>query len=367
MHQPLSLALVLYSRGLLAVQAPCSAAGSPSVEQLHVELDDSFWMLRASHTTAALRAVTIAPGGVLWASGARGTYLRSADRGATWTPDSVAGAAAFDFRGVAAVDARTTVLMVAAQGTARLYRTNDGGSHWAVVYDGVRPDVFLDAVAFWDRRRGIVVGDPVDGGFLVLLTADGGAHWTSSPPSGMPPALPGEAAFAASNSALVTGPGGVAWFATGGGPTARVFRTTDFGSIWTVVDTSIPAGRASAGIFALAFRDARRGVAVGGDYQAPGSVRPNVAVTEDGGSHWALADSARTSKFLSGVVDVGFSADSADNTIVGVGTQGTWLSHDGGVTWTRVSSDPLNAVTASGTVVIAVGPGGTIAAADLKR
>src|SRR5207244_12563254 len=121
--------------------------------------------------------------------------------------------------------------------------------------------------------RGIALSDPVDGRFLVLLTTDSGAYWTSSPASGMPPALPGEAAFAASNSALVTGPGGAAWFATGGGPVARVFRTTDFGQGWTFVDTPIPTGRGSAGIFALAFRDALNGVAVGGDYQAADSVR----------------------------------------------------------------------------------------------
>jgi len=336
------------------------------VELPPAESHDSLWTPRASHTTAAFRALAIAPGGVIWASGARGTFLHSADRGATWTTDSVPGTATFDFRGVAALDARTAVLMVAAQGMARLYRTSDRGSHWAVVYDDARPGVFLDAVAFWNPRRGIALGDPVDGTFLVLLTTDGGAHWTSSPATGMPSALPGEAAFAASNSALVTGPGGAAWFATGGGPVARVFRSTDFGRSWTVVDTPIPTGRGSAGIFALAFRDALHGVAVGGDYQAPDSVRPNVAVTDDGGLNWALTDSTRATKFLSGVVYLRSSAGTSGNTIIGVGTQGTWLSHTGGVTWTRAASDPLNAVITAGTAVIAVGPGGSVATAEVN-
>lgn len=343
--------LVLRLHVGLALQVPRAGAITP-------ERHDSLWTVRASRTNAALRGLTVAAGGVVWASGQRGTYLRSADGGATWITDSVPGAAAFDFRGVAAVDALTALLTVAAQDTALIYRTTDGGRTWAVVYHDRHHGAFLDAIALWDRTRAIALGDPMDGAFVVLLTEDGGAHWTRAPTTVQPPALPGEGAFAASNSCLITGPGGIAWFATGGGAVARVFRTTDFGRSWTVADTPIPAGNAASGIFSLAFRDSVHGIAVGGDYEAPDSVRPNVALTSDGGRHWALADPARATKFLSGVTYTGSLPDAP---VVGVGTRGTWLSLDGGLTWLRIGASPYNAVVATGGKAVAVGPHGTVA------
>jgi photosystem II stability/assembly factor-like uncharacterized protein len=55
-----------------------------------------------------------------------------------------------------------------------------------------------------------------------------------------------------------------------------------------VYDTPLPAGEPSQGIFSIAFRDARRGVIVGGDYRAPesGNDGRNAAWTDDGGKTW---------------------------------------------------------------------------------
>lgn len=334
---------------------PIVAAGMGVRLRVQAVRQGSPWTPRASHTTASLRGLAVARGGV-WASGARGTYLRSGDRGATWTTSSVPGTATFDFRGVAALDETKAVLAVAAQDTARIYRTTDGGRTWSITYNETRRGAFLDAIALWDSARGIALGDPLDGRFVVLLTADGGAHWTRAP-AVLPAALPDEAAFAASNSCLVAGPGGAAWFATGGGAVSRVFRTTDFGHTWIVAEAPIPAGNAASGIFSLAFRDRLHGIAVGGDYEAPDSVRPNVAITNDGGDRWTLADSAHVAKFLSGVTYVD---SSADGPVVAVGSRGTWISRDGGLTWSRVSSSPYNAVGSTSGTAIAVGPEGAV-------
>src|SRR2546429_558453 len=121
---------------------------------------------------------------------------------------------------------------------------------------------------------------------------------------GIPPALQDGAAFAASGSCLtVQGPTNV-WIGTGGGAKARVYRSTDRGRTWSVAETPVHAGGASSGIFSVAFRDARHGIAVGGDYrQATGSV-PNVALTDDGGETWRLAQGAPPNADLSAVSDV---------------------------------------------------------------
>src|SRR5687768_355840 len=65
---------------------------------------------QASGTTASLRGVSAASERVAWASGSRGTFLRTSDGGITWQVGRVAGAESLDFRDVHAVDATTAYL-----------------------------------------------------------------------------------------------------------------------------------------------------------------------------------------------------------------------------------------------------------------
>jgi len=63
---------------------------------------------------------------------------------------------------------------------------------------------------------------------------------------------------------------------------------------------------ASSGIFSLAFRDAKNGVAVGGDYQKPEtSDLPNVLFTTDGGQGWQIGSGTQPpGMYLSSLVSV---------------------------------------------------------------
>jgi len=319
----------------------------------------------SSPTTASLRGLSVAPDGAIWASGAGGTVLRSTDRGTSWELRSIPDAASLDLRDIEAVSQGTAYAMVAGTDTARIYRTDDGGQSWTRQYDDTRKGVFLDAIAFWDASHGIAVGDPMDGRFLVLRTQDGGTHWTRLPATASPPAQPGEAAFAASGTALAVGAGGLAWIGTGGATgeaaTGRVFRSRDYGRTWEASATPIPAGSPSTGIFSLAFRDSLHGIAVGGDYANPGAERPNVALTADGGRSWVLSDSARATTYLSAVAYA--PRRGSGRTLVGVGTAGTFESQDDGRTWARRDSLSYNAVAAVGTSgsVIAAGERGRTA------
>src|SRR5262249_12238153 len=72
------------------------------------------WKPQTSGTIAQLRGVSAASSTVAWASGSKGTYLRTTDGGATWTHGVVPGAQALDFRDVEAVSEQVAYLMATA-------------------------------------------------------------------------------------------------------------------------------------------------------------------------------------------------------------------------------------------------------------
>jgi photosystem II stability/assembly factor-like uncharacterized protein len=203
------------------------------------------------------------------------------------------------------------------------------------------------------------MSDPVNGRFRVIGTSDGGATWAELPADRIPPASSGEAAFAASGTCLVTGLPDNVWIASGGGREARVYRSGTGGINWQVTSTPVRSGGGSRGIFSLAFADARRGIAVGGDYQAPTDTMGNIAITDDGGVAWRVP-SGRPFGYRSGVAYV---PGSDGRLLVAVGTSGSDYSADGGETWTAIDSVGLNTVAFArgrGSAGWAVGPGGRI-------
>ena len=135
---------------------------------------------------------------------------------------------------------------------------------------------------------------------------------------------------------------GSAWIATGGGPVARVFHATDRGLSWTVADTPVHSGDGgAAGIFSVAFVDARNGIVVGGNYSQPTTPYLNVAVSYDGGTTWRPAAGPTPPGYLSAVAYVpGTSA----KTLVATGLVGTAISVDGGERWSLADTVGYNAL-----------------------
>lgn len=310
-------------------------------------------MAQSSGTTASLRGVSAVNASVVWASGSGGTYLRTLDGGATWHTGVVPDAADLDFRSVRAFDANTAWLMSSGTGAkSRIYRTADGGAHWSLLYTNPDAGGFFDALAFWNKHRGIVLGDPVDGQFAILTT-EGSRNWRRRQ---LPPALASEGAFAASNSCLVVRGNREVWFGSGGPSGARVYHSKDGGRTWTVADTPLRHDSAGAGIFSLAFADGLHGVAVGGDYGKPAEAAANIAITTDGGAVWTAPGGEGPQGYRSAVAFL-----AARKAWIAVGTSGSDISSDGR-NWTHFDSGSYNAigVAGSGDAVWAVGPGGRI-------
>ena len=253
------------------------------------------------------------------------------------------GAAELDFRDVDAFDADTAYLLSIGEGEkSRIYKTTDGGATWKLQFRNSRPKAFFDAMAFWDRDHGIAMSDPVDGRFLVITTADGGRTWRETPREGMPPALEGEGGFAASGTCIAVEGKENVWFGTGGASGARVFRSTDRGRTWTAAASPITHGK-SAGIFSVAFRDAGRGVIVGGDYTKEDESKQNAAMTRDGGRTWTLIDAARPNGYRSCVAYVR-GARGTPMLLVAVGPTGSDYSTDDGASWRSFSAEGFHTV-----------------------
>lgn len=330
--------------GLLGV----SASGQSTWQELKVE------------TTASFRGLSVVSDSVIWASGTRGTVIRSVDGGTTWRVDSVPGATTMDLR---AVHARSAEVAHVAATAGRIWRTTDGGKTWSLRYQASDTTMFLDAIAFFDDRHGLALGDPISGWFVILVTRDGGDTWTEPLSASRLAATEGEAAFAASGTSLVLMASRWGWLGTGGSA-ARVFRTVDAGRTWTVAPAAIPARAGSAGVFSVAFADPMHGIVVGGDYERADSSAGTAAFTSDGGATWIPA-SRFPRGYRSGVALRRVNQD--EMIAVAVGTTGSDVSRDGGLTWSPLDGTPFNAVQfAPSGVAYAVGARGRVARLEFR-
>jgi photosystem II stability/assembly factor-like uncharacterized protein len=304
------------------------------------------WVPQTPGTDASFRGMSILSPAAAWISGTKGTFAWTENGGREWHAGHVAAASTSDFRAVHAISLDTALLMLSSQDTGRIYRTTDRGATWTLQYDDESKGAFLDAMAFFDSQNGLVLGDPVNGRFVILRTSDGGRHWTHAPGGSLPPSLVGEGAFAASGTSLITCGARDAWFATGGASKSRVFHTSDGGQSWTVAETPIEAGTAAAGIFSLVCRGNRQLVAVGGNYSKPDATAVTVARSNDGGATWTPTAPSPATGFLSGVAYL--DAAPSSRRMIAVGTEGTVYSLDSGISWTRLDSFSLNVVMADG-------------------
>jgi len=329
--------------------------------------------IQNSHTTENLRGLSTPAPNIAWASGTHGTYLRTTDGGETWQAAQVPGAESLDFRDVEAFGANLAYLLSAGPGEqSRIYKTTDAGKTWSLQFTNKDPKGFFDCMAFWSPDHGIAVGDPVfdnewHGKFELISTEDSGQNWKPISPDKLPPAIAGEGAFAASGTCIAVQGKKNVWFATGG-KAARVFRSTDGGKNWTVAETPIVHGADSAGVFSIAFRDAKHGVIAGGDYQHPEAGGSNLASTNDGGRNWTLAPIS-PQWYFSAVTflpnHAGTDAPSCPaepiSAVFALGTAHAACADTIATKWQKIWDHNLNAVSVSPSgEILAVGPKGLI-------
>jgi photosystem II stability/assembly factor-like uncharacterized protein len=282
------------------------------------------------------------------------------------------GAEKLDFRGIWAWDDNTAMVMASGPGDAsRIYKTVDGCSSWKLLFTNPDKDGFWDAMVFSGNRQdgGIILGDPVNGRFVVDHLLASGKLFQASVE--LPTATPeSKGAFAASNSSLAICrefTSDCAWFGAGGGLVymlreRRVMPVHPephtmyhiYETYWESVKTPIAGGNDSSGVFSVAFRDPDHGMAVGGDYTKPNESAGTAAWSADGGKIWTGA-AKPPHGYRSAVA-----WDPEARAWIAAGANGSDISYDDGKKWVSLDDGNWNALS----LPWVVGPGGRIAKLD---
>ena len=315
-----------------------------------------------SGTDQLIQAVHAVNERVVWASGHGGIVLRTLDGGDHWQRVAVPESDSLEFRDVHALSADTAWILAAGAGArSRIYRTNDGGVSWSLQFRNADHSAFYDCFTFLDAAHGVAYSDASGGRTLILRTDNGGAAWLLLPSEVVPAPLPAEGAFASSGLCVASaGPSSV--FIATGAPGARLFKSTDAGKHWLVENTPFVRGPA-AGLTGLAFQNAYRGIAVGGDInrlKTDTSVS-SVGVTNDAGRTWSMRPRPPLPGALSGVAWV---PGAGNETAVVVGFGGAFVTSDGARTWRTISDALYTGVAAAGRTAWIVGGSGSITRLD---
>jgi photosystem II stability/assembly factor-like uncharacterized protein len=312
------------------------------------------WEIEDSHTTASLRGIHNVGGGVAWASGTGGTVLRTRDDGKTWQSCTIPpGAEKLDFRGIQALDENTAIVMSSGPGDlSRLYKTTDGCQTWKLLFTNPDKDGFWDAVVAIDKDSYETIGDSVDhtlvsekkGHIVPVWQLSDGIDITENYTEHFFElrAEANEGGFAASNSTLAVGlyphrdpVWSYQWIATQTPNHSYVHRESTEETMTCEpcrmeslrIETPMSQGTSSAGIFSLAFREDRFGVAVGGDYQKPQATIKTAIYSNDAGKTWILAQTPPRG-YRSAVA-----YQEKTKSWITVGPNGTDISTDDGRNW----------------------------------
>ena len=297
----------------------------------------------------SLRGLSPVSDKICWASGSGGTWLKTTDGGKTWETGKIAGLDSVDFRSIHALDAQTAVVASAGQ-PAVIYRTTDGGKSWNKVHqEGT--EAFFDAIFFEDKNSGYVLGDPVDGKWMILETKDGGKSWKLM--DSLPDAIPGEAAFAASSSSMIFGSNGLG-FATGGSVARWNFYSKEKQTWDHYALPEMAQGESAKGVFAVT-EAGNRLILLGGDYTLLDSREGNAVLLRD--------ESNQIPKQSPMGYRSGVAFWKKKDLLIAVGPSGSDSSEDLGETWKAFSEIGYHAVKVSldGKSIWASGSGGRLA------
>ena len=285
---------------------------------------------------ATYRGLSVAADDAVWVSGSKGWVGRSVNSGDSWVFGQVSGYEHCDFRTVYGLDSNNAVIANAGS-PAYILRTSDGGKSWKKVYENKDTAAFIDGTDFWNRKRGMMHGDPINGRMLLLHTHNGGKTWKEK--GQRPKMKEGEASFAASGTSIRCLRQSTIVVATGG-VVANLYLSRNGGKRWRTIPTPMVAGSTSTGIYTLMpLVSMWRWVIAGGDYKNDTASANNCYYTHNKGKIWTAPEHSTRGyrECLTVIDDERPAKKSKTRTMIAVGPTGMDISANDGVDW-----QPLN-------------------------
>ncbi len=309
------------------------------------------WEIKQTPVQSSLRGLSVVTAEIVWASGSDGVWLRTVDGGDTWDHGIIGGLDSVDFRSIHAVNALTAVAVSAGQ-PAVIYKTVDGGDSWELKHRETSEEAFFDGISFSDANIGYVIGDPIDGKWMILHTANQGESWHSV--DSLPMVAEGEAAFAASASSFLAH-GSDLWLGSGG-IESNLYHSGNEGRTWNKYEAPVRKGNPSQGIFSITSIGKGEIFVVGGDYLEPDSEISNSAIFLEKNGKWTIP-ATTPSGYRSGVAYF-----PGAHWLLAVGPGGSDYSSDGGLNWGRFSDEGFHAIRLGHTfgTIWASGAGGKV-------
>ena len=285
-----------------------------------------------SGVNTSIRGLSVVNDNILWVSGSNGTVGKSTDGGKNWRWITVKGYEKNDFRDIEAFSDKTAIIMAIAE-PAYILKTTDGGENWNLVYSDSTKGVFLDAMDFYDKKNGVIVGDPVDSKFYIIKTTDGGNTWARIPWVMQSNSVAGEGCFAASGTNIHYFKNKDFLFVSGG-PQSRLHDDSG-GRIIPIIQGRETTGANSIAVKKRSYKVHNRFVIVGGDFGNNKDTTQNCILTHDGGETW-IKPATPPHGYRSCVDYI------SRKMLIACGTSGVDISTDKGMNWKLLSEESFH-------------------------
>ncbi len=296
-----------------------------------INLNVAEWISQASgfSTILGINYMSAADSNAVWGTafdpsnptGACSQFTRTSNGGNTWTPgviNNTTGLASSMIFAISAAKAYVPMYKVSGNNPQGIYMTSDSGATWTrqATASFSNSTSFPDCIHFFDANTGWALGDPINGGYEMYTTTNGGTTWTSVPSSSIPPPLSGEYGVVGYYSAIQD----TLWFGTTLG---RVYHSTDQGHTWTVATVTPLNGK----YISPSFQTGMHGLVQDRSSNTTGAI----CETFDGGVTWSLVNETgpiypTDLRFVPGAGNVCVTSGSN-------GTNGCSYSFNGGHFW----------------------------------
>jgi len=132
------------------------------------------WEKKDINSKSSIRGIFAVDDKVVWLGGSGGMVARTIDGGESWELLSIPGGDNLDFRDVHAFNANEAIYMSAGAGQkSKLFKTIDGGQSWTVVHGNTYKEGFFNGMDFWNKKNGVLAGDPIKGFMYIAVKKDG--------------------------------------------------------------------------------------------------------------------------------------------------------------------------------------------------